>query len=89
MKIWLDAHREPDVCWVWAKTAHCAITLLRGSCAEKISFAPDQARLVAEVLDWMIEHGHRADRAVHKPNGGVRYPRGLLRVKYPHHPVAR
>jgi hypothetical protein len=83
MRLWLDAHREPEVSWVWAKTARCAIALLRGGCVEKISFAPDQHPLVVEVLDWMIEHGARADRAVHKHGAGVRFPRGLLRVSYP------
>ena len=83
MRLWLDADREPEVNWVWAKTAHCAIVMLRGGCVEKVSFAPDQHPMVEEVLDWMIENESRADRAVHKHNAGVRFPRGLLRVNYP------
>lgn len=83
MRLWLDTHREPEVCWVWSKTAAGAITLLAGGCVDRISFAPDQHAMVAEVLDWMIENGSRSDRAVHHPTAGVRYPRGLLQVSYP------
>lgn len=83
MKLWLDAHREPDVDWVWAKTAHCAIVMLRGGCVDKISLAPDQRPMINEVLDWMIANDARALRTVHKTGDGVRYPRGLLRVNYP------
>ena len=81
MKLWLDAKREPEVDWVWAKTAHCAIVMLRGGCVDKISFAPDQRRMINEVLDWMIEHESRADRAVHARTDGVKNPRGLLKLR--------
>lgn len=83
MKLWLDAAREPDVDWVWAKTAHCAIVLLRGGCVEQISFAPDQRLMVNEVVNWMIAHDNQADPVIHKRTDGVRYSRGLLSVKYP------
>lgn len=80
MKLWLDAKREPEVDWVWAKTSHLAIVLLRGGNVEKISFAPDQRKLVAPVVDWMIEHDVHPERQTHKRDGGVRHPRGLLKL---------
>ena len=83
MKLWLDASREPEVDWVWAKTAHTAIVLLRGGCVDKISFPPDQHDTVAPVLDWMMRNASRAKTGMHKHGDGVRYPRGLLRVTYP------
>lgn len=83
MKLWLDAKREPDVDWVWSKTAHGAIVMLRGGCVEKISFAPDQREMINEVLDWMIENESRADRTIHPRNGGVKYSRGLVKVTVP------
>jgi hypothetical protein len=81
VKLWLDAHREPDVNWVWAKTAHCAIVLLRGGCVEAISFAPDQRDLVAPVVDWMIENEVHPARAVHATTAGVKRP--TLKCWYP------
>lgn len=83
MKLWLDAKREPDVDWVWARTAHCAIVLLGGGCVDKISLAPDQRSMVNEVLDWMIAHQSDAHPTTHKTSDGVRYPRGLLKFSYP------
>lgn len=83
MKLWLDAEREPDVDWVWARTAHCAIVLLSGGCVDRISLPPDQRPTANEVLDWMIAHESDAHPTTHGPADGVRYPRGLLRVKYP------
>lgn len=83
MKLWLDADREPEVDWVWARTAHCAIVMLRGGCVERISLAPDQRAMVNEVLDWMIAHQSDAHPTTHRPGDGVRYPRGLLVVRYP------
>lgn len=80
MKLWVDAKREPEVCWVWAKTSHCAITMLRGGCVEKISLAPDQRKLVAPVVDWMIDNDVHPDRQTHKRTEGVKYPRGLLKL---------
>ena len=80
MKLWLDARREPDVDWVWATTSALAVTLLAGGCVERISFAPDQRRLVTPVVDWMIAHNVHPRRGVHRRDGGVRYPRGLLQV---------
>lgn len=82
MRVWLDADREPDVSWVWARTAHTAVTLLRGGNVERISFAPDQQKMVDVVLDWMIDNDSPAGRAVHKHDDGVRFPRGLVWVKY-------
>lgn len=82
MRMWLDAEREPEVCWVWARTAHCAIVMLRGGCVDTISFAPDQRDLVAPVVDWMIENEVHPDRrVVHARDAGVR--RGLIRVRMP------
>lgn len=84
MKVWLDAHREPEVDWVWSRTVQGAIIMLRGGCVERISFAPDQRRdLINPVVDWMIEHGSAARRSVHRPDGGVRRPRGFLQLKRP------
>jgi hypothetical protein len=83
VKLWLDAKREPEVSWVWAKTAHCAIAMLRGGCVERVSFAPDQHPMVEEVLEWMIENESRADRSVHRSGDGARRPRGLIQVSYP------
>lgn len=81
MKLWLDAKREPEVDWVWAKTAHCAIVMLQGGCVEKISFAPDQRKTINQVLDWMIEHESRADRAIHLRTDGAKKPRKLLKLR--------
>lgn len=82
MKLWLDSRREPEVDWVWAKTAHCAVVFLRGGNVERISFAPDQRELVSEVVDWMIDHEvHPARRSVHRHDGGVKYPRGFLKLR--------
>jgi hypothetical protein len=78
MKLWLDEHREPEVRWVWARTSHLAILLLRGGNVEKISFAPDQRNIVAPVVDWMIENGVHPVRRIHGANDGVRFPRGFL-----------
>lgn len=80
MKLWVDAKREPEVCWVWAKTAHCAIVMLKGGCVEKISFAPDQRKLVAPVVDWMIANDVHPDRQIHKRTDGVKHPRRLLKL---------
>lgn len=68
----MDAKRQPDVDWVWAKTAHCAIVMLRGGCVEKISFAPDQRRVVSPVVDWMIDNDVHPDRTVHDRTAGVK-----------------
>lgn len=65
MKLFLDSHREPEPTWVWAKTAHCAITFLRGGNVDLISFAPDQAKTVEEVTTWMIENCVHPQRATH------------------------
>lgn len=72
MKLWLDTKREPDVSWVWSRTAHGAITMLKGGCVEMISFAPDQHKMVNEVVDWMIENDSPARRSVHGKRAGVR-----------------
>lgn len=80
MKLWVDAKREPEVCWVWARTAHCAIVMLGGGCVEKISLAPDQRRLVGPVVEWMIDNDVHPDRQTHKRTDGVRKPRGMLRL---------
>lgn len=72
MRLWLDAHREPDVRWVWSKTVGGAITMLAGGCVEKISFAPDQRDLVAPVVDWMIENEVHPARTVHTHTAGVK-----------------
>lgn len=78
MKLWLDAHRQPEVDWVWARTARCAIVMLRGGCVERISFAPDQRELVSPVVDWMINNEvHPGSREVHARDGGARNPRTL------------
>jgi len=79
MKVWLDAKLEPEVQWVWAKTAHCALTLLKGGCVERISLAPDQSELTAEVTDWMIASDSPAHCTVHPVDGGVKVSR-LLRI---------
>ena len=81
MKLWLDAKREPDVEWVWAKTAHCAITMLRGGCVERISFAPDQRRIVAEVVEWMIANDVHPGRRTHKRGDGTRFKRPPLQCR--------
>ena len=80
MKLWLDAKREPEPQWVWAKTAHCAIVMLKGGCVDKISFAPDQRAIVAPVVDWMIDNDVHPHRATHKRGDGVGEPRGFLQV---------
>lgn len=80
MKLWVDPKREPDVRWVWAKTAHCAITLLKGGCVDLISFAPDQNKVVNEVVDWMIANDVHPKRATHQRSDGVREPRGFLQI---------
>lgn len=81
MKLWVDGKREPEVDWVWARTAHCAIVMLRGGNVERISFSPDQRKLVGEVVDWMIENNvHPAKREVHSRNDGVKHPRGFLKL---------
>lgn len=79
MKLWLDAAREPEVDWVWAKTAHCAITMLTGGCVEKISLAPDQSAITTEVTDWMIAHESSARSTIHDTTGGVTKSR-LLKI---------
>ena len=80
MKLWVDAKREPEVDWVWAKTSHCAIAMLKGGCVERISFAPDQRKLISPVVDWMMGNDVHPRRQVHKRTDGVCYPRGMLRV---------
>ncbi len=81
MKLWVDAKREPDPDWVWAKTDHCAIVMLKGGNVDRVSFAPDQRKLVAPVVDWMIENNvHPARRDVHKRSDGVKFPRGFLKI---------
>lgn len=71
MKLWLDEKREPSVDWVWARTAHCAITMLRGGCVERISFAPDQRSVVKPVVEWMIANDVHPGRQTHKRTDGV------------------
>lgn len=83
MKLWLDHQREPDVDWVWSRTVEGAITMLRGGCVEKISFAPDQKVLVAPVVEWMMENDSTARCATHSRTGGARQPREVLKVDYP------
>lgn len=83
IKLWVDSHREPDVDWVWAKTAQCALVMLKGGCVERISVAPDQPDLVSPVLKWLDDRNVHPDREVHAIDGGVRYPRGLLQVVIP------
>lgn len=80
MKLWVDAKREPEPQWVWAKTAHCAIVMLRGGNVERISFAPDQRKIVAPVVDWMIENNVHPSRTTHKRSDGVKFPRGMLQI---------
>jgi hypothetical protein len=72
MKLWIDAHREPEVDWVWSRALPSAIAFLRGGCVERISFAPDQRDLVGPVVDWMIENEvHPQRRGVHNRKSGV------------------
>lgn len=80
MKLWLDAKREPDVNWVWAKTSHLAITLLKGGCVERISFAPDQRKMVNEVVNWMIANDVHPKRGIHKRTDGAKVSRPLLQM---------
>ena len=79
MKLWIDENRQPDVDWVWSKTSHGAITMLRGGCVEKVSFAPDQPGLVEPVLDWMIGNDSPARTAVHSSGAKAAKFRKLLR----------
>lgn len=79
MKVWLDKKRQPDVDWVWSKTVEGALTMLRGGCVEKISFAPDQPDLVAPVVDWMIKNEYDPKRAVHSVTAKAKKYRKLLR----------
>lgn len=72
MKIWVDAKRQPEPNWVWAKMPCSAIALLSGGNVEHISFAPDQRKLVKEVVEWMVVNNvHPRIREVHKRNAGV------------------
>ena len=81
MKLWVDAKREPEVDWVWCRTEASAIAMLRGGNVERISFSPDQRKLVAAVVDWMIENEiHPERREVHNRGDGVKHPRGLLKL---------
>lgn len=80
MKLWLDSRREPEVDWVWSRTAQGAITFLRGGCVDRISFAPDQGDAVEAVVDWMIDNDVHPRRGTHDHDGGVRLPRGFLRI---------
>jgi hypothetical protein len=89
MKLWLDVDRQPDVDWVWSRTAHGAITMLKGGCVEKISFAPDQPHLVDPVVDWMIREGVPARRAVHKASARAKKHRSLLTASAPKKPDTR
>lgn len=72
MKLWLDELREPEVSWVWSRTAQGAIRMLSGGCVERISFAPDQYPLIRPVVDWMIENLHDADRSMHAEDAGLK-----------------
>lgn len=74
MKLWLDAKREPSVDWVWAKTPELAIILLKGGNVERISFAPDQRRIVRPVVKWMIANDVHPTRRTHKRTDGVKRP---------------
>ena len=80
MKLWVDAKRGPEVDWVWVKMPVSAIAMLRGGNVESVSFAPDQSKLVGEVVDWMVENGSTATRTIHRSTAGVKYPRGLLQA---------
>jgi hypothetical protein len=80
MKVWLDARREPEVDWVWSRTVQGAITMLRGGCVDRVSFAPDQPDFVEAVVDWMIDNDVHPRRGVHTHEGGVRLPRGFLGI---------
>lgn len=82
MKLWVDAKREPDVDWVWTRTVRGAVAMLAGGNVERISFAPDQRDLVSEVVDWMIAAEIHPDRReVHPRHGGVKNPRGMLKIR--------
>jgi len=80
MKLWLDAKRVPDYDWVWATTPACAIVLLRGGCVDKISFAPDQKKIVSPVVEWMIKNDIHPERQVHRRTEGKRKPPSLVRL---------
>jgi hypothetical protein len=82
VKLWLDAHREPELDWVWAKTAHCALVLLGGGCVEKISLAPDQPSVTGPVTDWMINTGSPSRCTTHTTGCGVKKSR-LIRIPPP------
>lgn len=81
MKLWVDAKREPEVDWVWAKLATTAITMLRGGCVEQVSFAPDQSKMVAEVKAWMLANGVNPPHGAHRRGDGVRFARGMLQCR--------
>lgn len=72
MRLWVDARREPEVCWVWCRTAGSAIVMLRGGCVERLSLPPDQRDLTATVRDWLIRHGSELEPETHSRSAGVR-----------------
>lgn len=65
--------------WVWTRTAGGAIAMLKGGNVERISFAPDQRKLVTDVVDWMIAHEiHPHRREIHPRNAKVKNRRPML-----------
>ena len=79
MKLFLDANREPGPEWVWAKTAHCAITFLKGGNVEEISLPPDQTPLSEEVSQWMLDDQCYPKQTTHLATGRPR--RKMLQSK--------
>jgi hypothetical protein len=72
MKLWVDAERQPEPDWVWAKMPCSAIVFLQSGLVEQISFAPDQRKLVGDVVEWMISHNvHPRVHEIHKRSSGV------------------
>lgn len=81
MKVWVDSHREPEVDWAWSKMPVSATRMLAGGCVEKISLAPDQPELTGPVTEWMDSHDVHPITTTHGSTDGVRFPRGLMKVK--------
>jgi hypothetical protein len=79
VKLWLDAEREPSVDWVWARTPGLAITLLKGGCVDRISFAPDQRDTIGPVVEWMVANDVHPTRRTHGRDDGARGSRPMLR----------
>lgn len=75
MKLCVDAKRQPPPEWAWAKMSCSAIAFLSGGNVEHITFAPDQRKLVKEVIEWMIANNvHPRIHEVHKRTFGVNTP---------------